>query len=145
MFLDVTSFSVSLSQRRDSSFDSCGDICRFIHKLCFRCYTPDTTPLENAWFDLLGFNTSEEKYAGADEFLIRQKLTSKVITASKQKAEGIHSGTRDKHSTIPKTSVKFDFTTSALHYIGYLLDELPRQCGLILPYGTLKPFTLPSS
>ena len=91
MFSDVTSFTVNLSQRRDASFFLCGEVCRFIHKLCFRCYTPDTAPLENAWFVLLALKTSEGKYMSVDEFLIRQKLTLKVNTASKQKSEGIHS------------------------------------------------------
>ena len=59
----------------------------------------------------------------ADEFLVRQKLTSRVNTASKQKAKGSHSGTCASQSTIQKTAdtVKTDFVTSVLHYIGYLL------------------------
>ena len=124
----MTSLSVILSQRRDGTFYLYGEVCRFIHKLCFRCYTPGTAPLENAWFVLLGFKTPEGDYADADEFLIRQKLTSKVNTASKQKAEGIHSGTEASQTTIQKTS-ETDFVTSALHYFGYLLDEFLRQSG----------------
>ena len=71
VFSDVISFTVNLSQRRDASFFLCGGVCRFIHKLCFRCYTPDTAPLENAWFVLLAFEPSEGKYMGVDELLIR--------------------------------------------------------------------------
>ena len=93
VFTDVTGFSGNLSQRRDSSFFLRGEVCKFIHKLCFRCYTPDTSPLKNAWFVLLAFRTSEGKYMAGEEFLVRQKLTSRVSTASKQKSEGIHSGT----------------------------------------------------
>ena len=65
----------------------------------------------------------------ADEFRIRQKLTSRVNTASKQEAEGIHSVTDATKSTIQKSTdtVKTDFVTSALHYIGYLLDRTLRQ------------------
>ena len=67
-----------------------------------------------------------------EEFLIRQKLTSKVNTASKQKSEGIHSGTEATPATIQKTAdtVKTNFVTSALQYIGYLLDVTLRQSGL---------------
>ena len=104
LFPDVTSFVVKLNQRRDASFYLCGEVCRFIHKLCFRFYTPDTTPLENAWFVLLAFKTSEGKYMGVDEFLVRQKLTQKVNTASKQKAERIHSGSDSPPSAIQKTT-----------------------------------------
>ena len=132
VFLDVTSFAVNLSQRRDASFYLCGEVCRYIHKLCFRCYTPDTTPLENAWFILLAFRTTEGKYMDADEFLIRHKLTSRINTASKQKAEGVHSGTGATQSVIQMTAdaVKADFVTSVLHYIGYLLDVTLRQSDL---------------
>ena len=132
MFSDVTSFAVNLSQRRDASFFLCGEVCRFIHKLCFRCYTPDTAPLENAWFVLLALKTSEGKYMSVDEFLIRQKLTLKVNTASKQKTEGIHSGIDASPSVIQKAAdaVKSNFVTSAFQYIGYLLDTTLRQSGL---------------
>ena len=132
MFSDVTSFAVNLSQRRDASFFLCGEVCRFIHKLCFRCYTPDTAPLENAWFVLLALKTSEGKYMSVDEFLIRQKLTLKVNTASKQKTEGIHSGIDASPSVIQKAAdaVKTNFVTSAFQYIGYLLDTTLRQSGL---------------
>ena len=132
MFSDVTSFAFNLSQRLNASFFLCGEVCRLIHKLCFRCYTPDTAPLENAWFVLRAFKTSEGKYMRVDEFLIRQKLTLKVNTASKQKAEGIHSGTDASPSVIQKTAetVKTSFVTSAFQYIGYLFDATLRQSGL---------------
>ena len=132
MVADVTSFTVNFSQRRDVSFFSCGEICRLTHKLCFRCYTPDTAPLEKAWFVLLGFRTSEGTYTDADEFLIRRKLTNGVNIAGKQKARGINSGTGASHALIQKKTEteKADFVTCALHYLGYLLDELLRQSGL---------------
>ena len=52
---------------------------------------------------------------GVEEFLIRQKLTLKVNTAIKQKAEGFHSGTDASPSVIQKTAetVKTNFVTSA--------------------------------
>ena len=115
VFSDVTSFAINLSQRRDASFFLCGEVCRFIHKLCFRCYTPDTAPLENALFILLAFKTSEGKKMGVDEYLIRQKLTVRINTARKQKAEGIHSGTDASQSVVQKTAerVKTNFLSSA--------------------------------
>ena len=69
---------------------------------------------------------------GVDEFLVRQKLTQKVSTASKQKAEGIHSGSDSSPSVIQKTTetVKTSFATSACQYVGYLLDTILRQSGL---------------
>ena len=69
---------------------------------------------------------------GVDEFLVRLKLTQKVSTASKQKAEGIHSGSDSSPSVIQKTTetVKTSFATSACQYIGYLLDTILRQSGL---------------
>ena len=68
----------------------------------------------------------------AEEFLVLQKLTSKVNIASKQKSEGIHSGTDAKPATIQKTAdtVKTDFVNSSLQYIGYLLDTTLRQSEL---------------
>ena len=145
---DVTSFSVNLSLRRDSSIFLCGEMCKFIHKLCFRCYTPDTSPLENAWLILLAFRTSEGKNMTTEEFLARQKFTNKVNTASKQKSEGIHSGTGATPATIQKTAdtVKTDFVNSALQYIGYLLETTLRHSGLISDHvkglAAFDPFNL---
>ena len=114
----MTSFTVNLSQWRDGSFYLYGGVCRFIN--------------------------SEEKYADADEFLIRQKLTSKMNIAGKQKAEGIHCGTGASHTTIQKTSdtVESDFVTSALHYLGYLLDELLRQSDIVKGLAAFDPLLI---
>ena len=67
-----------------------------------------------------------------DEFLIRQKLTSNVNTASQQKAGVIHSGTDASLSVVQETAetVKTNFVTSAFQYIGFLLDATFRQSGL---------------
>ena len=95
---------------------------------CVSVVTPQILPLWRAH----GLSYLGSNYVGTDEFLIRQKPASKVNTASKQKAEGIHSGTGAVHSTFQKTTktVKSDFTTSSLQYLGYLFDELQRQSGL---------------
>ena len=66
------------------------------------------------------------------ELLIRHKLTSKVPTSNKQKAEGIHTGTGARHAFIQETAdtLKYRFVTDGLHFVGYLLDEVLRQSGV---------------
>ena len=73
--------------------------------------------------------SSFSQYMEADEFFVRQKFNSRVNTASKQKDEGIHSGTGASPSTNQKTAdtVKIDFVTSALHFFSYLLEITLRQ------------------
>ena len=81
-------FVASLQARREASFYLCGEVSKFVHKLCARCYSSYTVPLENAWFMLLGFETTDGAYIDETQFLLRQKLTFKVITASKHKSVG---------------------------------------------------------
>ena len=97
LFLDHSSFTVNLQQRRDSSVHLGGEDALYIYRLCFRCYTPNTIHLENSWFLLFllrNFQTNKEFYMPVDEFLTRLKMTNKVPKASKQKSEGVHSGKR---------------------------------------------------
>ena len=84
-FIDVTSFAVNLQFKRDATFYLCGEVSKYIHKLCARCYTSDTVPLESAWFPLLSFKTSDGVYMDEVEFLLRQKLTHKVTTESRHR------------------------------------------------------------
>ena len=132
MFTDVSSFETNLRFRRDASFFLCGETSRFIYKLCSRCYTPDTAPLENAWFLLLKFHTSEATFMAGGEFLLRLKLTNRVTTSSKTSAEGIHFGTKTERAAIQKTAttVKTKFIDEGLQFIQYLINSVLRQTGL---------------
>ena len=130
--LDVTSFSVNLSHRRDATFYLCGEVCKFISRLCFRVYQPDTIPLESAWFLLLDFRTSDGKFMPDDEFLVRLKMTNKVASASNLKAAGLHFNKKSSKAAIDKTAdaAKTDFVTSAKKYIEFLLGAVLQHTGL---------------
>ena len=148
MFVDVSSFEVNLLYRRDASFFLCGETSRYLYKLCSRCYTPDTAPLENAWFLLLKFQTSEATFMAEDEFLLRLKLTNKETTSSKARAEGLHFGKKSERAAIQKTAttVKTGFVNGALHYIQYLINSVLCQTGLssdiIKCLATFDPYIL---
>ena len=132
LFLDNSSFVNNLQCRRDSSFYLCGEIARYIYRLCFRCYSPDTIPLENSWFLLLNFQTSEGTFMPADEFLTRLKMTNKVAKSCKQKAEGVHSGKKIDRAAVQKTAttIKNDFVRDTQSYLQYLIGTVLRQAGL---------------
>ena len=132
MYLDNSSFVVNLQKRRDSSFYLCGEVAQYVYQLCFRCYNPDTVPLENSWFLLLNFQVSEGTFMPVDEFLTRLKMTNKVSKASKQKAEGIHSGKRVEKNVIAKTAgtVKGEFVRDGQSYLQFLVGEVLRRAGL---------------
>ena len=132
MFPDVASFPVNLQHRRDSSFYLCGEVCQFLSSLCSRVYTPDTVPLANAWFLLLRFQTSEATFLDGEEYLIRLRLSHKVSSASKAKAEGMHFGKKSERPAILATTetVKSDFVKDSQQYIQYLINEVLRQTGL---------------
>ena len=132
MFPDVASFPVNLQHRRDSSFYLCGEVCQFLSLLCSRVYTPDTVPLANAWFLLLRFQTSEATFLDGEEYLIRLRLSHKVSSASKAKAEGMHFGKKSERPAILVTTetVKSDFVKDSQQYIQYLINEVLRQTRL---------------
>ena len=132
LFSDNSSFVTNLQQRRDSSFYLCGEIAHYVYRLCFRCYTPDTIPLENSWFLLLNFQTSEGTFMPAGEFLTRLKMTNKVAKASKQKSEGVHSGKKIDKSAVQKTAttIKNDFARDTQSYLQHLIGAVLRQAGL---------------
>ena len=132
LFSVVTSFSVSLQYRRDSSFYLCGEVSRFLSLLCSRIYTPDTAPLANAWFLLLRFQTSEATFLSGDEYLVRLKLASKVSAACKARAEGLHFGKKSERAAIQATAetVKADFVKDSQHYIQFVINGIHQRTGL---------------
>ena len=122
--LDVTSFVISLGQRRDATFFLCGEVCKYINRLCFRIYQPDRVPLESAWFLLMDFRISQGKLMSDEDFLVRLKIASKVTTASNLKAAGLHFNKKSSKAVINKTaeSAKSDFVGSAKDFIKFLLS-----------------------
>ena len=131
VFSDVSSFVTNLARRRDATFHLCGEVCRFISRLCFRVYQPDTVPLESAWFHLLDFRVSDGKFLEDGEFLIRLNMTNKVTAASNLKAAGLHFNKKSSKAAIDKTAetAKADFANSAKKYIEYLLGAVLQHPG----------------
>ena len=129
---DVSSFVVNLQGRRDATFFLCGEVCRFISKLCSRCYLPETIPVEKDWFLLLGFAVSEGKFLTEEDFLVRLRLVNKVATASKQSAEIVHLNKKSEKAAIEKTAdeATSSFAREGLHFVHYLLKEILNQAGL---------------
>ena len=113
---DVSSFVVNLQGRRDATFFLCGEVCRFISKLCSRCHLLETIPVENAWFLLLGFAINDGKFLTEEDFLNRLRLVNKVATASKQSAEVVHLNQKSEKAAIDKTA---DEATSSFAFISY--------------------------
>ena len=133
MFLDVTRFVVNLQHNRDTSFYLSGEVSRFISQLCSRVYTPDTIPLENAWFLLLRFQTSEGTFLPRDEYLIRLKLSSRVGTASKTRAEGIRfekSPNVHTYKPLQTENVKTAFIKVSQPYLQFLINEVLKRTWL---------------
>ena len=132
LFLVVTSFTVSLQCRRDSSFYLCGEVSQFLSSLCSRIYTPDTAPLANAWFLLLRFQTSEATFLPEDEYLIRLKMASKVTAASRARAEGLHFGKKTERSAILASAetAKTDFIKDSQQYIQLTINGVLQRTGL---------------
>ena len=128
----VSSFATILAQRRDATFYLCGEVCRFIYRLCFRVYQPVTIPLENSWFLILDFRTSEGSFMEDDEFLIRLKTANKVTAASNLKAAGLHFNKKSSKAAIDITAeaARTDFITSAKRFIEYLLGVVLQHTGL---------------
>ena len=148
MFSDVSSFVVNLQGQCDASFFLCGEVCRFVSKLCARCYLPETIPLENSWFLLLGFKVSEGKFITQEDFLIRFRLASKLATASKQSAEIVHLNKKSEKTAIDKTAAEAtsSFVKEGLQFIQYLISQVLSQAGLssemVKGLAAFDPFVL---
>ena len=100
--------------------------------LCSRVYTTDTVPLENAWFLLLRFQTSEGTFLPEDEYLVRLKLSNRVGTASRARAEGIHFGKKSERPAIQATAVTVTtaFVKDSQQYVQFLINEILKRVGL---------------
>ena len=83
-----------------------------------------------------------------DEFLLRLKLTNRVTTSRKTRAEGIHFGKKSERAAIQKTAttVKTKFIDEALQFIEYLINSVLRQTSLssdiIKGLAAFDPFIL---
>ena len=104
--------------------------------------------LENSWFLLLGFQTSDGTFLSKVEFLIRLNISNKVTTASKRKAEGVHSGKRVERAILQRTTdtIKSEFVQDGLQYLQSLIREVLQQAGLssniIKGLAAFDPFIL---
>ena len=145
---DVSSFAINLQGRRDASFVLCGEVCRFVSKLCARCYSPETIPLENSWFLILGFKVSEGKFITEESFLTGFRLTTKIAAASKQSAEMVHLNKKSEKVAKDKTAVEAtsSFVKEGLQFIQYLVREVLSQAGLsseiVKGLAAFDPFVL---
>ena len=115
-----------MSQRRDASFFLCGEVCKYINRLCSRIFQPDTVPLENAWFLLMDFQMNQGKFMEDEDFLVRLKISGKVTSASNLKAAGLHFNKKSSKAAISKTAdqAKSDFVASARSYVKFLLSQV---------------------
>ena len=145
---DVSSFVINLQGRRDASFFLCGEVCCFVSKLCARCYLPESIPLENSWFLLLGFKVSEGRFITEEDSFVRFRLTTKIAAASKQSAEVIHLNKKSEKAAIDKTAAEAtsSFVKKGLQFIQYLVRQVLGQAGLssevIKGLAAFDPFAL---
>ena len=132
MFADVTCLHRSLSNCRDASFSSCGQLSRFIFKLCSRCFTASSYPSETEWFDLVNYKAASGVFLDTETFLHRLKLSARVTAACKLKAERAHFGKQTDKAVIAKTAddLKEDFAVKAKNYIRFFLGEFLKQSGI---------------
>ena len=85
--LDATSFSLSLSGRRDRSFYSYRQLCQFLYQLARRCSSPRDLPSEKDWPDIFDLDLSTTTALSVLNFLTRAKFDSKLDAAREIKAE----------------------------------------------------------
>ena len=132
LFADVTCFHRSLSNCRDASFSICGQISRFVYKLCSRCFVAGTYPPEADWYDLVRHKVEESTLMDTESFLHRLKLGSRVGSACKLKAERVHFGKQADKAVIAKTAddLKEEFADKAKKYIRFFLEGFLKQSGI---------------
>ena len=132
LFADVTCFQRSVSNCRDASFSVCGQISRFVFKLCSRCFSADSYPSETEWYDLITYKVASGSFLNTEQFLHRLKLTSRVSSACKLKAERVHFGKQADKAVIAKTAddLKEEFADKAKKYVRFFLEGFLNQSGV---------------
>ena len=122
----TTCFRRCLSRRRDASFFVLSQLCRFIRKLCSRCYQPGYVPKDGDWFALLDFTPNEEHLLQAVDVLEKMKLTSKVEAGCKLKAEQTLIGKHVEKSALLKQSdaYKAAFGVDTRNFLLHVLNQM---------------------
>ena len=131
MFTDVNSFSRALSGKQDSNFYTLGQLCRFVRKLCARCFVGTSLPKDDDWDQLLSLTLLTLPQLPSKVFLQRLGLEEKVRVASKQKAESEICDKGNKSAT-DKLCEKLqeDFAIMGREYIRHLLRNVLRHVSL---------------
>ena len=118
-----------MSGRRDAGFFIFGQLVRYIHKLCVRCLSSNSTPKSSEWFDLLSLNVEEQQVLLPADFLQRLRLDTKVDTVMRHQAAQDLSDQRSDRARVEKhaDALKTEFCTKARNYLLFLIEAMRRH------------------
>ena len=130
--LDNKCFSRSLMRRRDSSFFTFGELCRYIRKLCSRSILPKHTPADTDESSLLQLPLDHCRELSCRDFLARLKLKFNLEEASRAKVRKDYSGKKFLNSVLETLAeeIRDNFATQSRRYIVYVFDSLLKDIRL---------------
>ena len=124
--LVVLCFGRPLGGKRDSNFFTCGQLCKFIRKLCCRLVVSSEIPTESVWSELLDFDLPSAVLVTSETFLRRSRLDIQVTAASKVRAEFDLCNSKASKETIELAAAKHkeNFAVSGRAFLVHLLGEV---------------------
>ena len=130
---DYTScFDRSLTGRDDCGFFVCGQLCKYIRRLCGRCLSSSSIPSDVEWIELLDLDLNTCSKLTPAQFLTKARITDQVSQASKHKAERDLSETKGSRDAIDKlsSSLHDHFANAGRNYVIFLLESVLKHVNL---------------
>ena len=130
--LDVNSFTISLSGRRDRSFYYYREVSQFLMALGRRCVNPKNLPPDSDLTKILDLSIADAKALNITEFLERLKFGSKFNHACKVRADRAKHDKKYEGVSVKEVvpAMKEEFARSARSYLVYLFRETQGLKGL---------------
>ena len=123
--LDTTSFSLSLSGRRDRGFHSFRQLCLHLRKLAKRVVMPNALPAEEDIAGILDLDINVAPALSVTVFINRVKFGGKLDHACKLKAEvEMHDKQEEKLTLVELTNkARDEYGRLARSYVTHLFKE----------------------
>ena len=118
-FIVTSSFTTNLKRRRDRGFHVYRELGQYLFKLGRRCVSPSSIPEESDFPGVYSLVMADTKALSVADFLSRSKLSEKLATACKLKAEAEMSEKKNEKLTLAEVTenVKTDFGRTAHSYV----------------------------
>ena len=127
--LDASSFTISLSGRKDRNFYLYPQLCQYLFRLARRCSNPSDIPEDKDWPAILNLDIKAVTALTVSDFISRIKFGSRLRVACRAMAKKDIREKKDQGLPIDALANKNidDFGRSARSYISHLFSSVQNQ------------------